>query len=100
MLWSVGGRRHVGWQAVTTLPEGGISSASQVDALFDKFDDDNSGTIDHGELKAMVTGLLIAMGDEVSVAEHVDHWLTEFDVDQGGTVDREEFFKVRGGGVS
>ena len=70
----------------------GNVSRDKTDALFDKFDLDGDGAMDVQEVEAMIMGLLIAMGDSISVAEQVHHWMAEFDADGDGSINKEEFF--------
>jgi len=70
----------------------GNVSRSKTDALFDQFDTDGDGAMDAPEVEAMVTGLLIALGDNISVAEQVHHWMTEFDADGDRSISKDEFF--------
>ena len=50
------------------------SPRAQCDKLFDQFDADHSGAMDAAELRAMLTGLTIALGDDPSLELHITHW--------------------------
>lgn len=54
--------------------------------VFDKFDEDNSGSIDHTELKAA----LYHMGLDVP-EEEAGHLLMQYDANKDGTLDFDEF---------
>lgn len=70
--------------------EGRVSRVAS-DHVFDVFDTDHSGFIDHSELKGLLAGLSLTGGSEAA-GWTAEVWVREFDRDNSNSICKEEFF--------
>ncbi|KAK9819305.1 hypothetical protein WJX74_003436 [Apatococcus lobatus] len=65
-----------------------------VEPMFKNFDKDNSGSIDRGELRALLLGLSISNEKGDALEEDLKYWMKEFDQDEDNVIGFDEFCNV------
>ncbi|KIY94309.1 hypothetical protein MNEG_13654 [Monoraphidium neglectum] len=82
-------------------PSGRVNR-STLRVLFDEFDTDSSGTIDAGEVQALLLGLRLGGSDDALAVDRatVDLWFQEMDVDSDREISFEEFHACLSSGAA